>query len=167
MKFNKTLEHIIRFENFSGYFLIREFQYDKETLNPVGEFMKTKYFSWQEDFRNEISVTVNNTEKIVDWNFHGLYDIKKLQPEHFIKVKASDFIDQFKEIFQSEIGIDKNLRNAHKNLNALTDLSSEFYLIKNLSEDLKHEWTVFNFFLSGFKISIDKKVLTAVEFGLD
>lgn len=167
MKFDKTLEHTIRFDNFSGYFLVREFQYDKETLNPVAEFMKTKYFSWKEEFRNEINVTVNNKEQIVDWNFHGLYDINKLQPEHFKKVKASNFKERFKEVFLSEIGIDKNLKKAHENLNALTDSDSDFYLIKNLSEDLKHEWTVFTFFLSGFKISMDKKVLTAVECGLD
>lgn len=168
MKFDKTKEHTIRFENFSGYLLIREFQFDDEqTSNALAEFMKTRYFSWQEEFRNKVNVTINNSVQQPDWNFHGLYDIKKLRPEHFIPVSSSDFVGRFKEVLHSEIGTGGNLREAQDLLNRLIDLNSEFYLLGNLSDELRHEWTVFDYFFSGFKISYLQKTLTAVECGLD
>jgi hypothetical protein len=167
MKFEKTSEHIIRFENFSGYFLIREFENELRTSNPIAEFMKTRYFSWQEEFRNEVNVTVDHSDQLADWNFHGLYDIKKLLPEHFIKVNANEFVKRFMDTLQTEIGIDRKMTEAQECLNKLIDLDSEFYLIDNLPDTFRHDWTVFDFFLSGFKISEDQKVLTAIECGLD
>jgi hypothetical protein len=167
MKFDKTSEHIIRFENFSGYFLIREFQYDDQTSDPIAEFIKTRYISWKEEFRNEVNVTVNNFDQLVDWNFHGPYNIKKLRPEHFKKVTAIDFVNRFREKMQSEIGIDKKIIKAQYLLNKLIDLNSDFYIIGDISDDILHEWSVFDFFISGFKISKDLKMLTAIECGLD
>jgi len=114
MKFDKTSEQVIRFENFSGYFLARVFQYDEYTPNPIAEFMRSRYFSWQEEFRNEVSATVNNSDKIVIWNFHGLYDIKKLQQEDFEKISPADFTRQFSRFIQSEIGFDKKIDEAQK-----------------------------------------------------
>jgi len=40
-------------------------------------------------------------------NFYGLYDIKNLFPEHFISIKAIEFVDRFNMTIQSEIGIKK------------------------------------------------------------
>jgi len=68
---------------------------------------------------------------------------------------------------QTEIGIYRKITEAQECLNKLIDLGSEFYLIDNLPETFRHDWTVFDFFLSGFKISVDQKVLTAIECGLD
>jgi hypothetical protein len=167
MKLEKTSEHIIRFENFSGYCLIRDFKYDVQTSDPIAEFMKTRYFSWKEEFRNKVIVTVDHSDQITDRNFHGLYDIKKLRPEHFIHVTANGFVKHFMYTLQKEIGIDKKMMEAEQSLEKLIDLDSEFYLIKNLPDEFRHDWTVFNFFLSGFKISKDQKVLTAIECGLD
>ena len=167
MKFDKTSEHTIRFENFSGYFLIREFQYNQKTSNPIAEFMKTRYFSWKEEFRDEVNVSVNHSNQLTDWNFHGLYDIKKLRPEHFIRVNANNFVKRFMDTLQTEIGIDRKISDAQERLNKLIDLDSEFYSIDNLPETFRHDWTVFDFFLSGFKISKDQKILTAIECGLD
>lgn len=167
MKFNKTSEEVIRFENFNGYFLIREFQFDEQTNTPIVDFMSTRFFSWQEEFRNEVNVTVNRVDQLVDWNFHGLYDIKKLRPEHFIKLTAIDFVDRFVETLQAEIVADKNLSKAQERLNQLIDLKSDFYVIQNLPREFKHDWTVFDFFLSGFKVSKDLNRLIAIECGLD
>ncbi len=167
MKFDKTLEQIIRFESFSGYFLIREFQYEEKTSNPIAEFMKTRYFSWQEEFRNEVNVTVDHSDQLTDWNFHGLHDLKKLRSEHFIRVNANEFVKRLIDTLQTEIGIDRKMAEAQECLNKLIDLDSEFYLIDNLPDTFRHDWTVFDFFLSGFKILKDQKVLTAIECGLD
>lgn len=167
MKFEKTSEQIIRFDNCSGYFLIREFQNGLKTSNPIAEFMKTRYFSWKEEFRNEVNVTFDQAQQLTDWNFHGLYDIKKLRPEHFIRVNANEFVKGFMDTLQTEVGIDRKMTEAQECLNKLTELESEFYLIENLPDTFRHDWTVFDFFLSGFKISEDQKVLTAIECGLD
>jgi hypothetical protein len=167
MKFDKTSEHTIRFDNSSGYFLIREFQYNERTSNPIAEFMKTRYFSWNEEFRNEFDVTADHSDQLSDWNFHGLYDIKKLRPVHFIRVNANEFVKRFMNTLQTEIGIDRKISEAQECLNKLIELNSEFYLIDNLPDSFRHDWTVFDFFLSGFKISKDQKVLTAIECGLD
>ena len=167
MKFAKLKEEVIRFENFRGYLLIREFQYDAKTNKPISDFMCTRFFSWKEEFRNEVSVSVNNVDQLVDWNFHGLYDIKKLRPEHFIKLIATEFVDRFIKTIQTEIVMDENLSKAQERLNQLIDLKSDFYVLQNLSSEFKHDWTVFNFFLSGFKVSIDFNRLIAIECGLD
>lgn len=167
MKFDQTSEHTIRFGNFSGYLLIREFRFDDLSSNPIAEFMKTQYFSWQEEFRNEVNVTVGHTDRLTDWNFHGQYDIKKLRSENFIPVSANDFVKRFMDILQTEIGIDKKMTEAQGCLNKLIDLNSEFYLIDNLPHTFRHDWTVFDFFFSGFKIAKEQKVLTAIECGLD
>ena len=103
MKFYKTSEHTIQFENFSGYFLIREFQYEQQASNPIAEFMKTRFFSWKEEFRNDINVTVDHSDQLTDWNFHGLYDIKKLHPEHFITVTATEFVKCFMDTLKQKL----------------------------------------------------------------
>lgn len=80
MKFYKVSEHTIRFENFSGYFLIREFKNEQQTSNPIAEFMKSRFFSFQREFRNEVNVNAEHSDQLTDWNFYGLYDIKKCVP---------------------------------------------------------------------------------------
>lgn len=90
-----------------------------------------------------------------------------MRPEHFIKVSANEFVKRFMDTLQTEIGINKKMSEAHQFLNKLIDLNSEFYLIDNLPDEFQHDWTVFDFFLSGFKISKDQKALTAIECGLD
>lgn len=167
MKFHKTLERIIRFENFSGYLLIREFKYDDNTSNPIAEFMKTRYFSWKEEFRNEVNVTVGNSNELTNWNFHGLYDIKKMRLEHFMKVTGAEFVDCFMKTLQTEIGDDKKMTEAQEFINSLSGLNSDFYVIRNLSDELKHDRSVFDFFLSGFNISKSQMKLIAIECGLD
>lgn len=147
--------------------MIREFSFDKAANNVLAEFIKTPFFCWKEEYRNEVHVNVDSEEKFVNWNFHGLYDIVKLKPEHFEKVSASDFMKRFKEFVKEEIGFDSTLTQINSVLTDLNDLTSDFYIIKNLSSDFYHEWTVFEFFISGFKIDKNSRKLTAIEFGLD
>jgi hypothetical protein len=166
MKFSKTSEIVVRPEE-PSYFMIREFHYDHGSVNPIADFMKTPFFCWQEEYRNEVRASVNYQEQIVDWNFHGLYDIKKIRPEHFERITAIDFVERFKSFIRTEIGFDPQLSEIETRLNKLVDLKSEFYIIKELTDDFYHDWTVFDFFLSGFKITPDDSILTLVEFGLD
>jgi len=60
-----------------------------------------------EEYNNKVNITIDNSHNIVDWNYYGLYDIKKLFPEHFISIKAIEFFDRFNMTIQSEIGIKK------------------------------------------------------------
>ena len=106
-------------------------------------------------------------DQLVDWNFHGLYDIKKLRPEHFIKLTAMDFVDRFVETLRAEVATDKNLSKAQERLNQLIDLKSDFYVLQNLPREFKHDWTVFDFFRSGFKVTKGSNRITAIECGLD
>lgn len=167
MKFSKTSEQIIRFENYSGHLLIREFKYDDQTLDPIVEFMKTRFFSWKEEFRNEVSVHVHQDRHIVDWNFHGLYDIKKLRPTDFTPLTAVDFVQRFMDVLQIEIGLDANMTEAKESLHQLIDLHSIFYVLRNLPDQYLHPWSVYDFFLSGFKVSKSYNTLIAIECGLD
>jgi hypothetical protein len=64
--------------------------------------MKTPFFCWQEEYHNEVRVTVNHQEQIVDWNFHGLYDIKKIRAEHFEKISAIEFVERFKRFISAK-----------------------------------------------------------------
>jgi len=167
MKLNKTSEEVIRFKDFSGYLLIRKFKYDREYSNPIAEFMKTPYFVWQEKFRNKINVSINHSAQIDNWNFHGLYDIKKLHSKDFKEILAIEFVNRFNHFIESEIGFDKELKESKKLLDNLIDEDSKYYLIRNLPDNIRHEWSVFEFFLSGFKICSKRKILTAIECGLD
>ena len=166
MEFKKTSEKVIRPQE-PSYFMIREFSFDKIATNVLAEFMKSSFFCWKEEYRNEITVNIDSEEKIVNWNFHGLYDITKLRTDHFHKVSAADFVERFKESVVMEIESDPSLPTIVKELVDQTDLKSDFYIIKNLPLDFHHEWTVFNFFISGFKINEKNGKLTAIEFGLD
>lgn len=147
--------------------MIREFIHDQDSFNSISDFMQTPFFCWKEEYRNEVSANINLEEKIVDWNFHGLYDIKKLKPEHFENISANKFIEKFNNFIETEIGFDAKLIEIETRLLKLIDQSSDYYIIKNLSQEFYHDWTVFDFFLSGFKISKKNNNLTAIEFGLD
>ena len=166
MKYSKTSEIVVRPEE-PSYFMIREFHYDHSSVNPIADFMKTPFFCWQEEYHHEVGVTVNHQKQIVDWNFHGLYDIKKLRPEHFEKISPIEFVERFKSLIMAEIGFDPQLSEIELRLNKLVDLKSEFYIIKELTDEFYHDWTVFHFFLSGFKVASEGNMLTTIEFGLD
>jgi hypothetical protein len=68
---------------------------------------------------------------------------------------------------RTEIGFDPKLSEIESRLKRLVELESEFYIIQELTVEFRHEWKVFDFFLSGFKVTKDNKILTAREFGLD
>jgi len=166
MNLKKISEKVIRPEN-PSYFMIREFSFEKNASNVLADFIKTPFFCWKEEYRNEVHANIDSEETIVDWNFHGLYDIKKIKTEHFEKVSGSDFIKRFKEYIKKEIGFDSKLPIIESELTDLNDLTSDYYIIKDLPSDFHHEWTVFAFFISGFKIDENNGKLTAIEFGLD
>ncbi|WP_417603682.1 hypothetical protein [Owenweeksia hongkongensis] len=159
-------ESLVRPEALS-YFMVREFAFDQSKQRAVEDFMQTRYFCWQEEFRNEVEITNDNGRHYVDWNFHGFSDIKKMKQEHFVKVGALEFVQRFMTFIELQIGADPKLPEIEILLKDLVDIKSQFYIISELSEDIHHEWTVYEFFISGFKINPDKKLLTAIEFGLD
>jgi hypothetical protein len=166
MEFNKISEKIIRPKELS-YFMIREFNWSEYSTNPIAEFLKSRFFLWEEEYRNQVEVDIENTRTIVDWNFHGLYDIKKINHKNFIKVGCKEFKTMFRDFVIKEIGFDPELGKIEVELNNMIDLKSDFYIIEDLSYDYRHKWTVFDFFLSGFKVNVKEFKLTAIEFGLD
>ncbi len=166
MNFTKTSEHIIRPES-ASYFLVREFHYDKYSPNPITDFMRTPYFCWNEEYRNEVKVSIDNEPKIVDWNFHGLYDIKKLKPEHFKEIGFQEFTECIKNYIVSKIGLDPKLSEIETYIDGLFNLNSDYFIIQDLTDDFFHDWTVFEFFLSGFIVNTSSRTLIAIEFGLD
>jgi hypothetical protein len=87
MKFNKISKIVVKPEEPSS-FMVSEFHYDHSLINPIADFMKTPFFCWQEEYRNKVVVTVNFQKQIVDWNFHGLCDIKKISSKHFENITA-------------------------------------------------------------------------------
>jgi hypothetical protein len=168
MECKKISERVTRFENYSGYFMIREFQYESPSLNPISEFIKTPFICWKEEYRNEVQVSINNAIHTVDWNFHGLYDLKKLRAEHFVKIRGQELADRFKEFVRSEVGVDKMHLGFEQLLDELcASTNSDYFLITEMEASFQHEWTVFDFFLSGFKISRDTLTITAIECEMD
>lgn len=166
MKFKKKSEIIINPQE-PSYFMVRKFLFEQMVKNPIAEFMQTRYFLWEEEFRNEIGLNIQNRRTTVDWNFHGLYDVKKLSPDNFKKMGFQEFFLRFKNFIFNEIGTDSELPQIEIELHKLSEPESNFYLIEDLSNDFRHNWTVFDYFISGFKVNKEKNTLTAIEFGLD
>jgi len=169
LNFIKKYEKTIRPET-PSYFSVRQFGYsnaNNDIREVLQEFMKSKYFLWQEEFRNNVQVNINGKETHEDWNFHGLYDIKQLSPSDFEKVKFENFKARFIAFIETEIGKDNKLPEIQQVVASLYNQESSFYIIRNLPENKVHKWTVYEFFISGFEINMDNKTITLVEFGRD
>lgn len=128
--------------------------------------MDMRFFSWNEEFRNEVSVgDASGKEHTVDWNFHGLFDIKKLKPEHFKEVEFKKFFQCFRGTIELEMEFCSDEMEAV--LNSLFDAESDYYILSGLDMSYKHPWTVFDYFLSGFKLSQQNHTITLIEVGQD
>ena len=147
-------------------FSIREFKYTNNS-NLINTFMQSVYFCWNEEFRHKVKVDINNKSKFVNWNFHGLYDIKKINANNFIETNFSNFKTEFLNILKKESNDKNKISEVERVLNHLDSSNSDFFIIQNLSNSFHHDWTVFDFFKSGFKIDKSNQVLTAIECGLD
>jgi len=105
MLFKNRKEIILRDPDFRlGYFKLREFRisnqlsYSEEQV--IENFIKSRYFVW--DYAKINTPKNNNPEKknILDWNFHGIYDVTKIIPSDFklttydsFKKSLLDFFD--------------------------------------------------------------------------
>lgn len=68
--------------------------------------MKTPLFCWLEEYRNQVEINLESGNQLVDWNFHGLYDIKKLRPNNFIKIQGVTFIKGFEKFIEEKLDDD-------------------------------------------------------------
>ena len=165
-KFEKLSDKVINFQA-DGYFSIRCFRVNSSHSDVISDFIKTRYFSWQEEFRDKVTVTVDRKKLEVDWNFHGLYDIKLLSRNCFCAVSFNEFINGFVNILKLEIGERASINEVQKALQSLKNTGNDYYSLNQLPEAYKHKWSVFDFFHSGFVVNEQSNILTVVECGQD
>lgn len=169
IKINKKIIHSKK----SCYFSISEFLIiggDKNINNEeeiITEFINSKFFLWKEDFLDNVEVVINGQKTFVDWNFHGLYDVKKIKYGDYQNVDFNLFRKTFIDFIELNVGVISELLDIDNEIKNMQKENSSFYVIKPLSEDKIHRWTVYELFLSGIIIDLSKKNISLVEFGLD
>jgi hypothetical protein len=85
-----------------------------------------------------------------------------------VQIRGQELADRFKEFVRSEVGVDKMHLGFEQLLDELcASTNSDYFLITEMEASFQHEWTVFDFFLSGFKISRDTLTITAIECEMD
>lgn len=130
-------------------------------------FIRSRFFLWQEECRNSVSVNIDGKETTTDWNFHGLYDAKKLSLSCFEKVEFTKFEQRIIDFISREIG---PLVQLNKVYNLIAQMNNEvniFYIIQNLPDEYLHEWSVFDFFTSALICNKTDGTITLLEIGSD
>lgn len=138
---------------------------EKEVL---AMFIKSKYFLRREEFLDKVHVTSEGHEMYVHWNFHGFYDVDKIDMSCFDKVEFGEFKHRFIEYIRKEVDMPEFRMEIENYMSAELDLSNvSYYVIKELPEEYMHKWSVYAFFISGIIYHhIDKKI-QLVTFGMD
>jgi len=169
MDFKKIYERVVSVD-IDSYFSIQKYAF-VESVDDGGSvlrnFMKSKYFLWQEEYRNKVHVCIDGNNVFVDWNFHGLYDIKKLSPSDFTKVNFDFFKHRFINFMEGKIDTDDKLPEIIQVMSEINEPESASYIINDLPNTKIHKWTVFEFFISGIVINIPNKTIVIIEFGED
>lgn len=169
--FRKIDNTVIHFDNL-GWLSITKYRYptnlDEFTCTDLlQQFIQSKYFIWQEEFRNSVAININGLERTVDWNFHGLYDAKKLSLSCFDKIDYSEFEKRVTDFIFQEIGTTGQLDKVHNLISQLNNDGNIFYIIQDLPNDYLHEWSVFDFFMSALIFNEADNTITLLEIGYD
>lgn len=130
-------------------------------------FIRSRYFLWQEKFRDSVSVDINGKDATTDWNFHGLYDAKKLSLSCFEKVDYARFEKRVTDFILWEIGATDQLNKVHNLISQMNNDGNVFYIIKELPDEYLHEWSVFDFFMSALVCNHADETITLLEIGDD
>lgn len=79
-----------------------------------------------------------------------------MKQKHFVKVGALEFVQRFMSFIELQIGADPKLPEIEILPKDLVDIKSQFYIISELSEDIHHEWTVYELFSAALRIILIK-----------
>lgn len=168
MNIEKIFETIIR-PQVPSYFSLRYYRYDEDiqSSDVLRAFMNSRYFLWKEDDRHKVLVNVNGKNTSVDWDFHGLYDVKQLSLLDFDKVSFQLFKDAILSFIDKKIGQDDKVVEIQHLLENEDNTACKYYIMCDISEDKIHPWTVYEFFISGIIVNPTEKSIRLVEFGRD
>lgn len=173
MEFNKISENTFAV-NSRYYYQFRSYHFHPNgSAKPIncnevmGAFIKTKFFLWQEEFRNEVPVYGVGKDTLADWNFHGLYDAKKMSVSSFDIIDFNEFVQRIMTYALDETEPEDNISEIETKLTDIKTEGATYYILKNLPEDMRHKWSVYDFFISGFACDLKSNTLHLFEFGLD
>lgn len=156
---------------YSAYYIsISQFkciQYCESCKGIISNLLKTKYFVWMEEFRDEVRVSDNNGERYADLNFYGFYNIKKISVENFSETDQPGFIKVFNSYMRQEDDLNIDITPYINELVDLNDPGNTYFILNNLPKSYYHEWSIYTSFKSGIICNLATKEVDIIEFGVD
>ena len=173
--FSKIEKKIFHFARNSGFLSFSKFSFiskNKEINQIIDSFILSDYFLWTEKKTKGMVHFRNITESsdksgLMDWNFHGLYNVDLISSKDYKRISFPSFIDFFKNAINKEIDNGDFNYQALVFLNDFKSKNYEAYILVIDDKSKIHQCSVFDFHYSGLLINSKSSEILLIEFGLD